>query len=47
MGRENSEEFYTELVEAARKNKRNSKEYVDYIREPIILDFQAARLSTP
>jgi hypothetical protein len=36
VGRSNSEEFYNELLETSRSNRRNSKEYVDYIRAPII-----------
>lgn len=35
VGRENEEEFYTELLEISKANLRNSKEYREYVREPI------------
>jgi hypothetical protein len=36
MGRENSNEFYDEVLEVSRNNLRNSEEFVEYVRKPIL-----------
>lgn len=36
MGRENSNEFYDEVLEVSRNNLRNSEEFVEYVRKPIV-----------
>jgi hypothetical protein len=36
IGRENSNEFYDEVLLVSRKNLRNSEEFVEYARKPIV-----------
>ena len=36
MGRENSNEFYDEVLEVSKNNLRNSEEFVEYVRRPLV-----------
>lgn len=36
MGRENSQDFYEEVLDVSRNNLRNSEEFVEYVRKPIV-----------
>lgn len=36
VGRENSHEFYEEVLDVSRNNLRNSEEFVEYVRKPIV-----------
>lgn len=36
MGRLNANEFYDEVLKISRENLRNSEEFVEYVRRPIV-----------
>jgi len=36
VGREDSSGFYKEVLEVSKNNLRNSEEFVDFVRRPII-----------
>lgn len=45
VGQENSENFYRKVMEASEKNKRNSKEYKDYILKNLVQVIKEQRAS--
>lgn len=45
VGQENSENFYRKVMEASEKNKRNSKEYKDYILKNLVSVIKEQRAS--
>ena len=36
LGRENANEFYDEVLKISRDNLRNSEDFVEYVRRPIV-----------